>query len=310
MGRHPLLTLTDWVPPRNNTCSTRCPITNCPFVDGICILRCLPFGAAVLQARGCARIELSTAKYGLLRTVEVCSVKAGATSLRHPPFKGSGLGVLSSAGTFRGMRILGSDAVFVGMVISERSVPPRGSEYDGWVYVLTVKHLFGGPRTKTIAVFTENSSARFPPSVGKQYLLFATRMGGRLELDGCSNSRLVSEADESIRLLRNLKPPGDALIEGRISFSGIPDNGTHVAGLQVNIRGLGRKFSATSDENGRFHLNVPAGTYSAEVRRLPEWKIAPGPSDLSADSPKNFEARKGHCSGLQFVAYKQPLQNP
>src|SRR5712691_657340 len=67
---------------------------------------------------------------------------------------------------------LNGDAVFVGTVISARDVPPRGEELDGWLYDLTVQELFRGPRTRTIEVFTENSSGRFPLDVGKQYLLF------------------------------------------------------------------------------------------------------------------------------------------
>ena len=90
------------------------------------------------------------------------------------------------------------------------------------------------------------------------------------------------------------------MIEGRISFSGIPDDGTHVAGFRVVVRGQGKKYTATSDENGWFHLRVPPGEYSAEFEENPPWKITP--YDLSFDWPMRFIARKGHCSGLQFQA--------
>ena len=121
---------------------------------------------------------------------------------------------------------LNSDAVFVGTVVSARAVPPRGAaELDGWLYNLTVQDLFRGPRTRTIEVFTENSSGRFPLDVAKEYLLFADEQDGRLTITCCGNSAELPKAQEAIRELRRLEIPKDAAIEGRISFSGIPDSG-------------------------------------------------------------------------------------
>ena len=56
---------------------------------------------------------------------------------------------------------LNSRVVFVGKVVSVRTVPPHGEELDGWTYVLNVQEWFRGPHTKTIEVFTENTSGRF-----------------------------------------------------------------------------------------------------------------------------------------------------
>ncbi len=195
---------------------------------------------------------------------------------------------------------LNSDVVFVGEVISARAVPPRGAELDGWLYDLTVQESFRGPRTRMIEVFTENSSGRFPLDVAKKYLLFANELDARLTITSCGNSALLSKAQEAIRELHRVGIPKDAAIEGRISFSGIPDSGTHALGIQVIIRGDGRKFKVTSDREGWFHLHVPPGQYSAEVQQIPHWKIAP--YDLSYDNPSHFDARKGRCSGLQFIA--------
>jgi hypothetical protein len=41
---------------------------------------------------------------------------------------------------------LNSDAVFVGTVVSVQVAPPRGQEYDGWLYDLTVQKSFRGPQ--------------------------------------------------------------------------------------------------------------------------------------------------------------------
>jgi len=196
---------------------------------------------------------------------------------------------------------LNSDAVFVGTVISARAVPPRGAtELDGWLYDLTVQELFRGPRTKTIEVFTENSSGRFPLEVAKKYLLFASEYNGRLTIDNCGNSALLSKAQTAIGELHKLEIPQDAVIEGRISFSDSPDSGTQIPGLQVIIRGDGQTFKATSDKEGWFHVHVPPGKYLAEVQQIPHWDITP--SANSSDNPSHFDTRKGRCSGLQFIA--------
>jgi hypothetical protein len=196
---------------------------------------------------------------------------------------------------------LNSNAVFVGKVISARAVPPhRDTDLDGWLYVLTVQELFRGPRKKTIEVFTENSSGSFPLDVAEQYLLFAHEEDGRLTITNCGNSSLQSKAQEAIRELRRLEIPKDAAIEGRISFSSFPDLGIHIPGVEVIISGDGGTFKATTDRDGWFHLHVPPGKYSAQVQQIPRWNIAA--FDLSYDNPERFDARKGHCSGLQFRA--------
>jgi len=196
---------------------------------------------------------------------------------------------------------LNSDAVFVGAVISVRVAPPRSAaELDGWLYELTVQELFRGPRTRTIEVYTENSSGRFPLDVAKKYLLFADKHDGRLTITNCGNSALLTKAQKAIQELHRLEIPKDAAIEGRISFSSFPDLGIHIPGVEVIISGDGGTFKATTDRDGRLHLRVPPGKYSAQVLQIPRWNIAA--FDLSYDNPERFDARKGHCSGLQFRA--------
>ena len=195
---------------------------------------------------------------------------------------------------------LNSRVVLVGKVVSVRTVPPHGEELDGWTYVLSVQEWFRGPHTKTIEVFTENTSGRFPLDIGKTYLLFAYPQGGRFTITNCGNSALLADAEGSVRDLRKIKVPQDAQIEGRISFSGIPDSGTHVPGIQVLIRSGARTFKAVSDTDGWFRLHVPPGKYSVEVQPTPHWNISP--YDLSYDDAQKVVAQRGHCSGVQFIA--------
>lgn len=198
---------------------------------------------------------------------------------------------------------LNSTAVFTGTVISTRDEPARGTrpdDNDGWIYTLTVQRRFRGSFSNTIEVYTENASARYPLDNGKQYLLVAFRYRGRLQILGCGNSALLSDAKKSIELLEKIKIPEDAVIEGRISFSGMPDTGAHTAGILIVIKGDGGTFRAITDSDGWFHLHVPPGKYSATVRNV--HGITASSYDLSYDNPDQFIARKGHCSGLQFLA--------
>ena len=198
---------------------------------------------------------------------------------------------------------LNSRVVFVGKVISVRTVPPHGQELDGWIYVLNVQEWFRGPHTKTIEVFTENTSGRFPLDIGKTYVLFANHYGGRLTITNCGNSAWLADVEGSVRELRKIKVPQDAQIEGRISFSGIPDSGKHVRGIQVLIRSGARTFKAVTDADGWFRVHVPPGKYSVEVKPIPHWNISS--YDLSYDDAQKVVAHRGHCSGLQFIA--QPM---
>ena len=193
---------------------------------------------------------------------------------------------------------LNSDAVFVGTVVSVKVAPARGDEYQGWLYELTVQQLFRGPHTKTIRVFTEISSGRLPLHLGKRYLIFAYEYDGRLEIDNCGNSSLISTAGPALRELRDLQIPKDAVIEGNIFFSGTQDTAARLGGIRVIVRSSTTSIYAVSDRDGWFHLHVPAGIYSTEIEQIPNLKIVP--FGLTQD-PSRFEARAGRCVGLRFA---------
>ena len=215
---------------------------------------------------------------------------------------------------------LNSDAVFVGTVLSVRVVPPDAkpipsapiafSGIDGWVYELSVKEMFRGPQVKKIAVFTTNDEARVMLKKGEIVLLFAydadranaltetAEFDSQFEIfNSCGNSALASRAQAAIRELRSMKVPKDAEIEGQVS---VQDTAAPLSGVKVVIRGDGKSFLTSTDRDGWFHVQVPPGDYSSEIRSDPRWKIVP--SSATADDPAHFTAQKGRCSGLQFFA--------
>lgn len=200
-----------------------------------------------------------------------------------------------------GCEFLNSDAVFIGTVISTRTTPAQGEEFDdGWTYEMNVQRVFRGPTGKTISVFTENNSARFPLETGKTYVLFATKVQDRFTIGDCGNSALLSQAAVTIKKLNRLKIPPDAEIEGRITFSGIPDTGPHVSGVRIVIQRGGKTYTAITDRDGWFHLHVPPGRYSAKVQQVPHWTITP--FDMSQYAPQNIIADTGRCAGVEFWA--------
>ena len=99
-----------------------------------------------------------------------------------------------------------SAAVVVAKVVSDGKVPsfePSDAEW-GVTYTLKIKESFRGSLQKTVEVFSENSSGRFPLAKGKAYVLFLYEEFGRLSVDYCGNSGLVSQKHDVVKKLRAL----------------------------------------------------------------------------------------------------------
>jgi len=129
-----------------------------------------------------------------------------------------------------------SDAVFVGTVLTESTVPEKDEAYGGWVYRLRIKKTFRGLVGDTVEVFTENSSGRYPLVVGETYLLFADTSDGRLTITNCGNSSLLSQSEDLIRQIRMIKETSGGEIEGQISVgsSGLPQAGVNIVPFDLS----------------------------------------------------------------------------
>lgn len=99
-----------------------------------------------------------------------------------------------------------SEAVVLASVASERVVPdpddPKG--FAGIIYTLHVQESFRGTPSKTMEVFSENSSGRFPMEKGKAYILFLYRQQGRLSADYCGNSGPALQKQDVVAVVRRL----------------------------------------------------------------------------------------------------------
>jgi hypothetical protein len=96
-------------------------------------------------------------------------------------------------------------AVFVGRVLSEEFTPASKDYLEGTTYIVMVEEVFRGSPAKEVGLFSENSSGRFPMTVGFVYLVFASDELGRLTVYNCGNSGEISEKAEALSVLRKLK---------------------------------------------------------------------------------------------------------
>ncbi len=79
--------------------------------------------------------------------------------------------------------------------------------YAGAVYEIKVLRVIKGRPGPKVALFSENSTARFWLEIGGEYLLFISEetfddpIGRRLTIDTCGNSATVAAAKEVLKLL-------------------------------------------------------------------------------------------------------------
>jgi hypothetical protein len=97
-----------------------------------------------------------------------------------------------------------SIAVVVGTVMAERPTAETRDLLDGVTYTISVDETLHGGAPKTLELFSENSSGRFPMQKGKIYVLFIYRALGRLAVDNCGNSGLVTEKKAVLTSVRQL----------------------------------------------------------------------------------------------------------
>lgn len=192
-----------------------------------------------------------------------------------------------------------SDVVFTGKVISARYVVP-GQDVGGWFYHVRAERIFRGPNRKEFLIYTEDSDIRLPLETGHEYLLFAYRNHGRLEIDNCGNSERLSEASGSIRSLEGIPRARNGEIEGWV----VPEtSGIDVSGIRVSVRGGSKTYRAVTDRNGWFHFSAPPGEYRVDFSSG-HYYVNGG--DVFWYDPDHFKLHAGETASLQLVSVRQP----
>jgi len=192
-----------------------------------------------------------------------------------------------------------SDLVFTGKVLSQ-NYRDVDEHHSGWFYRVSVSQVFKGPTRKDFTVYTEDASNRFPLEIGSEYLLFAYRWHGPLEIEDCDNSALLSEAAKSIQEIQSIAAAQDGEIEGWLA----PEtDGVDLSGIHVAIRSGPRIFTSTTDKDGYFHFRAPAGRYEVDFSNR-EYYLNAG--DAFWYDPKGFRLHAGESAALQLVSVRHP----
>lgn len=98
-----------------------------------------------------------------------------------------------------------SQSVFIGKVLSETPVPASGLFYEGQNYLIEIQEILKGNPSKTLTVFSENSTGRFPMTVQETYIVLLYYYDSRYSIDNCGNSGLLSEKQSVLSEIRLLK---------------------------------------------------------------------------------------------------------
>ncbi len=195
---------------------------------------------------------------------------------------------------------LDSDVVFTGKVLSVRS-GGTGDYVSGWYYRLGVLRVFRGPHKKVIEVYTGNDSARYQLDLNKRYLIFADKYKDQLVITNCDDNIPLSGAKELIRKIERMKITLDGIIEGRVVLPYVGPDNSGVSGIEVLVKGEGKRYKLTTDRWGWFRVLVPPGTYSVRAVSTPSHPIKAYDLNYGGNSDM-FSVVAGKCAGFEFVA--------
>src|SRR6266496_5285662 len=187
------------------------------------------------------------------------------------------------------------DVVFTGKVQTQRY---DEADVGGWYYHLRATKVFKGPVQKQFTVYTEDSDVRFPLRLGRQYLLFADQVDGRLEIDNCGNSALLADAARSLHEIRRIAASKSGKIEGWVAGE---TSGVNLVGVHVVVRGGSRVYRVLADRDGWFHFRAPAGPYSVDFSNGEYYLNG---ADSFWYRPEHFVLHAGETASLQMVSVR------
>jgi hypothetical protein len=93
-----------------------------------------------------------------------------------------------------------SKLVFIGKAVKKRKTPESADGYflEGTTYRVVPTRIYKSQGQADFDLFSENSSGRFPMLLNQEYLLFVYAEHGRLMVDSCGNSDLISHAKKVV----------------------------------------------------------------------------------------------------------------
>jgi hypothetical protein len=98
-----------------------------------------------------------------------------------------------------------AEAIVIGRVLSEHRLQEDVDDPDGITASnVTIKVLekLKGTLPSVIVVRNENTSSRYPMSVGEEHILFVSRTNREMWIDSCGNSDVTPDGGQVVRKIR------------------------------------------------------------------------------------------------------------
>ena len=98
-----------------------------------------------------------------------------------------------------------AEAIVIGRVLSERRLQEEADDPDGIMASnVTVKVLkkLKGTLSGVIVLRNDNTSSRYPMSVGEEHILFVARTNHDMWIDSCGNSDVMPDGEQVARKVR------------------------------------------------------------------------------------------------------------
>lgn len=103
------------------------------------------------------------------------------------------------------LEVRAADGIVIGRVLSARGLSEDPDDPDGFTaYKLTVRVLTNlkGNLPKVIVIRNENTSSRYPMSIGEEHLLFVSKDSQELRVNSCGNSSAMPEGRQLVKQIQ------------------------------------------------------------------------------------------------------------
>jgi hypothetical protein len=189
-----------------------------------------------------------------------------------------------------------SDLVLTGTITASRNIvdPTDPDGMTGTFYTVQMDKVYRGKAPKSLRVYSENSTARFPMETHKPYLLFLTKDSDRhWVVDNCGNSGQVSLSSAAMKQLKQL-PLRNSYVYGDVYSY---DPSMKCGPMRLTIQSTGIMRTTIVKDDCSFQVEVPPGNYRASL----VWKGSEVPAnDLNYKDVYCFIVPKGGSAGLAF----------
>lgn len=189
-----------------------------------------------------------------------------------------------------------SPLVLTGTVMASRNVvdPADPEGWTGTFYTIRVDSVYRGQAPRSMELYSENSTSRFPMELHRPYILFLTKgTESNWMVDNCGNSGEISLSSPVLEELKQL-PLRQSFVYGEVYSWQYPNR---CAPMQLTVHSKTTTSTTTVKADCSFKVEVPPGRYEATLRRngLPVAANDPNYKDVYC-----FVVPVGGSAGIAF----------